>query len=215
MKNVKSIFLLATMLSLAIAAPPATTFAPQKGGIVVTSPADSGPGTLRQTLEDVQSGDTITFDPAVFPPAAPVTISITSELPHIHESNLSIDASNAGVILDGSGIGTTPEMVLLDDVSLTLDSGPEEVVNGSYTAGEVHWRPWEDRPGATWGINTSDPHSAPNAYEISAVASAGYSALVYDTAETSDPMSEIDPLTQNATTLHTSLRRMHLAVENA
>jgi hypothetical protein len=71
--------------------------------IVVTSTADSGPGTLRQAMEQAQSGDTITFDPVTFPPTAPVTISITSELPGF-VGNLTIDASDAGVILDGSNV---------------------------------------------------------------------------------------------------------------
>jgi hypothetical protein len=75
---------------------------------VVTSAEDSGPGSLRQALSEAQSGDTITFDPAVFPPQAPTTIRLTSGLPELSQGNLTIDASNAGVILDGSQI-TTPE----------------------------------------------------------------------------------------------------------
>ncbi len=75
---------------------------------VVTSIANSGPGTLRQALQDAQNGDTITFDPAVFPPAAPATISLTRSLPALVQGNLVIDASDAGVVIDGSGI-TTPE----------------------------------------------------------------------------------------------------------
>ena len=38
--------------------------------VLVTSAADSGPGTLRQALLDAQDGNTITFDPAGFPPSA-------------------------------------------------------------------------------------------------------------------------------------------------
>ena len=82
----------------------------QKGKlIVVTSTADSGPGTLRQALLDAKSGDTITFDTAVFPPNAPVTIYLNNEdndsaLPNITQGNITIDASDAGVILDGSNI---------------------------------------------------------------------------------------------------------------
>ena len=53
---------------------------------------------------DAQSGDTITFDPAVFAPDVPATIYLTSSLPLISQGNLKIDASNAGVILDGSNI---------------------------------------------------------------------------------------------------------------
>jgi hypothetical protein len=70
--------------------------------IVVNNADDSGPGTLRQALLEAQEHDIITFDPAVFPPAAPVTISITSTLPPILASHLMLDASNAGVVLDGS-----------------------------------------------------------------------------------------------------------------
>ena len=80
-------------------AAPATTW-------VVTSTADSGPGTLRQALLDAAGGDTITFDPAMFPPGNPVTITLTSgRLPDIAQGNLTIDASDAGVVLDGSSLG--------------------------------------------------------------------------------------------------------------
>lgn len=63
---------------------------------------DSGSGTLRQALLDAQKGDTITFDPAVFPPNAPEKINVTSGLPQISQGHLTIEASDAGVILDGS-----------------------------------------------------------------------------------------------------------------
>jgi hypothetical protein len=84
---------------------PTTT--PQGITVIVTSPADSGPGTLRQALLTAHSGDTITFDPAVFPANVPVTIALTIGLPEITQGNLIIDASNAGVILDGSKIQET------------------------------------------------------------------------------------------------------------
>jgi len=78
---------------------------PQRDTIIVTNTSDGGPGSLRQALIDVKDGDTITFDPIVFPPNAPATIYVNSEeLVHIHVSNLTLDASNAGVILDGSQI---------------------------------------------------------------------------------------------------------------
>lgn len=82
---------------------PAETIAPQ-GTIVVTSTSDSGLGTLRRALLEAYSGDIIIFDPTVFPPNAPATIAVMSELPHIHQSNLTLDASQAGVILDGSHV---------------------------------------------------------------------------------------------------------------
>ncbi len=157
---------------------------------VVTSTADSGPGTLRQALLDAGNGDAITFDPAVFPPGSPVTITLASALPHLTQGNLTIDASIAGVILDGSGIGTTPEAVLLDDVSLTMDGSPNLLDNGGFSAGLGHWRPWDGRPGATRGVNSSDFTSSPSSYEWTSVAHAGNTSTVYDTSDTIDPFSD-------------------------
>jgi hypothetical protein len=68
---------------------------------VVTSTADSGPGTLRQALLDAQIGDTIDFDTSIFPPDQPKVIYLLSAL-EIVQGSLTIDASRAGVILDGS-----------------------------------------------------------------------------------------------------------------
>jgi hypothetical protein len=72
--------------------------------IMVTSTADSGPGTLRQALIDASSEDEIMFDTTVFPPGAPGVIYLTNPLPSIIQSNIIIYAGNAGVILDGSNI---------------------------------------------------------------------------------------------------------------
>jgi len=69
---------------------------------VVTVVSDSGAGSLRSCLEG--SASQITFDPAVFPPQQPVAINLADPLPPITRS-LTIDASNAGVILDGSAVG--------------------------------------------------------------------------------------------------------------
>ena len=82
---------------------------PRGRTIVVSSTADSGPGTLRQALLEAESGDTITFDADVFPPDSPATILLKSvdsdsALPNINQGGLVIDASSAGVILDGSEI---------------------------------------------------------------------------------------------------------------
>ncbi|MBE0687375.1 MAG: right-handed parallel beta-helix repeat-containing protein, partial [Anaerolineaceae bacterium] len=77
---------------------------PKGETIIVTSAENSGPGTLRQGLLDANIGDTITFDPEVFPPDVSVTIRLTSPLPELDQGYLTIDASNAGVILDGSTI---------------------------------------------------------------------------------------------------------------
>ena len=72
--------------------------------LVVTTTADSGAGSLRQALIDATADDTITFDTFVFPPASPATISLQSELPNIYQGNITLDASNAGVVLDGQNI---------------------------------------------------------------------------------------------------------------
>jgi len=70
--------------------------------LTITSSADSGTGTLREALAAVEEGDTVLFDPVVFPPKAPSTIRPTSPLPCLCRDRVTIDASNAGVILDGS-----------------------------------------------------------------------------------------------------------------
>ena len=74
--------------------------------LIVTSAADSGTGTLRWALQTARSGDVITFDPAAFPPDDPATIYLRNELPAIERPrrNISIDASNAGVIIDGVNV---------------------------------------------------------------------------------------------------------------
>ncbi len=69
---------------------------------IVTGTADSGLGSLRHCLTNAASGTHVTFDTLVFPPTDPVTIAVLSELPPLGNGNITIDASNAGVILDGS-----------------------------------------------------------------------------------------------------------------
>lgn len=71
---------------------------------VVTSAEDSGAGTLRECMQNLQPGTVITFDPAVFPVDKPATIHLQSPLPFVQTEYVTIDASNAGVILDGSGL---------------------------------------------------------------------------------------------------------------
>jgi hypothetical protein len=79
---------------------------------MVTTNADNGndenpvPGSLREALIIAQACDTITFDRDVFEPDNPITITLSSGLPEISQGYLTIDASNAGVILDGSNILT-------------------------------------------------------------------------------------------------------------
>jgi parallel beta-helix repeat protein len=79
---------------------PALLFLPHT--LVVTNALDSGPGSLRQAMEDAISGDGIVFDRAAFPPTRPVTITLASALPALNKGYIALDASDAGVILDGS-----------------------------------------------------------------------------------------------------------------
>ena len=84
---------------------PAVTLYAQSGQThIVTSAADNGSGTLRAILLVAQAGDTIRFDPLLFPTTAPTSIYLQTALPAITMDRLTIDASNAGVILDGGRI---------------------------------------------------------------------------------------------------------------
>jgi hypothetical protein len=67
----------------------------------VTSAADDGPGSLRACVATATDGSVIDFDPTVFPPSAPATIRATSTLRL--PSGITIDASAAGVVIDGAG----------------------------------------------------------------------------------------------------------------
>jgi len=87
------------LLILTVAAP--VSFARE---IIVTSTADTGTGTLRAALQAARAGDVIAFDQASFPPGTPGVIRLRTGLPPLACGGLSIDACNAGVVLDGSGI---------------------------------------------------------------------------------------------------------------
>lgn len=69
--------------------------------LVVTKKTDSGPGSLRWCLENAKKGDVITFDSSVFPPNKPATILLSAPLPAITQGTITIDAREAGVILNG------------------------------------------------------------------------------------------------------------------
>jgi hypothetical protein len=71
----------------------------------VTTTADSGPGSLRQAIIDANdsgAADTISFDPAVFPPGSPATITLTSSL-WLTGGGDTVDAlvPTAGVVVRG------------------------------------------------------------------------------------------------------------------
>ncbi len=70
--------------------------------VIVNSNADRGEGTLRAALLDAHAGDLIQFSPDIFPKHLPVSIALLSDLPALTSGGVTIDASNSGVILDGS-----------------------------------------------------------------------------------------------------------------
>ncbi|MFX0208130.1 MAG: right-handed parallel beta-helix repeat-containing protein [Candidatus Hodarchaeota archaeon] len=91
----------------------------------VTSTADSGGGTLRNALLNAQANDTIIFDPATFPLSSPAIITLTSNpLPSLSQGNITLDGSNAGVILDGSSLGGWPDGIEISS-DLNLVKGLE------------------------------------------------------------------------------------------
>lgn len=90
--------------------------------IAVTSSSDSGDGSLRQALDDIAIGGTISFDPAL----AGSTIQLTSG-PLVPVSDVTIDASAApGISIDG---GAT-DRVLIVDAGLTVNLSELTVTNG-------------------------------------------------------------------------------------
>lgn len=155
------------------------TYPPPAGkSILVNSIADSGPGTLRQALLDASRYDLITFDPEVFPPDAPAAIRLSSGLSHLYQGYLTIDASDAGVILDGSDI-TTPEfvhgivilsdhnvirglqIVNFSDAGIALSPGSQQnIIGGDPVIGNRRWGQGNVISGnhfgvGLWGENTS------------------------------------------------------------
>ncbi|HEU5163055.1 MAG TPA: NosD domain-containing protein, partial [Thermoanaerobaculia bacterium] len=79
--------------------------APTARQVIVTSTANDGAGTLRRAIASAVAADVISFDSATFPPQAPATIRLESPMECV-PSGVSIDASNAGVVLDGAAIGS-------------------------------------------------------------------------------------------------------------
>ncbi|MBZ5623787.1 MAG: hypothetical protein LAQ69_34560 [Acidobacteriia bacterium] len=69
----------------------------------VANTADQGLGTLRWCLGNAANGTTITFDSSVFPPDYAATIGLSSPL-LLNQGGVTIDGSNAGVILDGGAM---------------------------------------------------------------------------------------------------------------
>ncbi len=102
------------------------------GLFVVYNPADSGEGTLRMALLEAGPGDVIKFESVVFPPDNPTTILIETPLPSIVFGNLTLDASDAGVIIDGVNVkvGAQGDIYALDDhlYGLAIESSDNAIM---------------------------------------------------------------------------------------
>ena len=91
--------------------------------LVVTTVADSGPGSLRAAADASVAdgdGDVITFDPAVF--AARRTILVSSAL--ITNTGVTIQGPPAGVVLDGS---LAPANVDQEELIIGSDNGTSSI----------------------------------------------------------------------------------------
>ena len=86
---------------------------------------------------DATAGDIIIFDSTAFPPKNPVVIALKSGLPPITQGYMTLDASNAGIILDGSqaggnwtpGIEIVSEHNLIQGLQVVHFTGPGILLN--------------------------------------------------------------------------------------
>lgn len=120
---------------------------------IVTSRADSGAGSLRVALTQAQAGDTIRFDSGTFPPATPMTITLLSVLPTLSQGYITIDGSNAGVVLDGQyvseytdGLQVTSDGNVIKGLTIinfsgngiTVKNGARyNIIGGNFTVGSA------------------------------------------------------------------------------
>ena len=105
------------------------------GTLIVTSAADSGPGTLRQAIANSAPGDVIVFDPSL----AGATIGLTSGQLVI-DKNLIIDGRAApGIVVSGSGLSRVFQIASRVDAEVrslvvtggkTADGAPGEDAEG-------------------------------------------------------------------------------------
>lgn len=56
-------------------------------------------------------------------------------------------------------------VTLVDDVSITID-GVEQIVNGDFSEGLIHWSTWDDDPASTREINNNHYISSTSSYQV-------------------------------------------------
>lgn len=104
--------------------------------IVVTSSADSGPGTLRSAMQAAQSGDAIIFSPTL----SGRTILLSSNLPPINGMLTIKGPSSGNVILDGNNTArlfnviSGPVSISNIDLQNANSSTPGSLLNIGYDA---------------------------------------------------------------------------------
>ena len=88
------------------------------GSWIVTNTNDDGPGSLRQAMSAVRAGETISFDQGVFDLTASdaaTTINVKSALPPLDKGNVTIDAQDRRVTVNGSAAGSTDGLAITSD----------------------------------------------------------------------------------------------------
>ena len=102
--------------------------------LTVTNTNDSGAGSLRQTIADAVSGDTITFDAAL----AGQTITLTSTL--VIDRNLTIDGSTLASKIIISGNNSVRVFYVNPDITVTIDALIIRNGSSTYYGGGIHNR---------------------------------------------------------------------------
>ena len=125
----------------------------------VITDTDAGAGSLRQALLAAQAYDTIRFDTTVFPPTSPMTITVLSALPILTQGHLMIDASDAGVVLDGQQLSADS-----DGLHIASDSNVVKglkIINFPNNGIEITGGAKYNRIGGDWMVGDA-PHGEGN-----------------------------------------------------
>jgi hypothetical protein len=167
--------------------------------IIVNNDSDSGVGSFREALEKAVPGTRIKFDQNVFPPDEPATIYLQTELPVMSQGEIVIDASDAGVILDGSSLNIKEdaifdEMVFLVNGDLIFQSDFRTGSDGWYSqdaSQSVFEVNWEQKPGYDSMEGVLEIQSTPIGTSMIAYHAEAWTEDLYGTD--SSPWIEVTP----------------------